>query len=302
MTEQELALVDVGRRLRRLGYRFMTITPASHARVNARADSVVARTLADVFGWSRPFAKELLPVELFEALSRAKAVEPVGEKYRSKVRFSSLGDQLFVHSAFPTTEADSVFFGPDTYRYAQLLGRVPGRFARAVDIGAGSGAGLLSIAERCEQLIFADINDRALSFTRVNSELCAVSAQCVHSDVLGSVDGDFDLIVSNPPYLVDGQARAYRHGGERGIELPLRIVTESISRLRPGGTLCVYTGTPVVAGEDLFRARVLPAVAALDVRYEELDVDVFGEELDEPAYADVDRIALVSLIATRRSR
>lgn len=271
--------------------------------MNARPEGARAKSLRDVFGWSRPFEKSLLPERAFGWLREADALEPAGELYRSRVRFSSLDGKLFVHSAFPTTEEDSVFFGPDTYRYAQLLKRLPGPFGRAVDIGAGTGAGLLSIADRCGELVFADINQRALRFAAINAELNGTRAQHVRSDVLASVGGTFDLIISNPPYLVDPKARAYRHGGERGIELPARIVAESITRLERGGTLCVYTGTPVVNGEDLFRARVLPLFGAdfEDVRYEELDVDVFGEELSEPAYSDVDRIALVSLIATRRS-
>lgn len=297
----EHALLFVGRWLLAQGYGFTTITPASHARVNARPTAKFARDLRDVFGWSRPFERTLLPKEVFDALVEAGAAVEQNGALRSAVRYSSLGDNLFVHSAYPTTEADAVFFGPDTYRYAQSLSRLPGRFGRAIDIGAGSGAGLLSMADRCENITCADINGRALSFARVNATLCGVRAQVVHSDVLRGVEGDFDLIVSNPPYLVDCKARAYRHGGDRGIELPARIVEEGLGRLRVGGTLCVYTGTPVVGGEDLFRTRTARMLTGFDVRYEALDVDVFGEELDEPAYADVDRIALVSLTATRRS-
>jgi hypothetical protein len=36
------------------------------------------------------------------------------------------------------------------------------------------------------------------------------------------------------------------------------------------------------------------------MRYREIDPDVFGEELDDPAYRDVDRIALVAVVLTRR--
>ena len=46
---------------------------------------------------------------------------------RSKVRFSSLGGSLYVHSAFPTSAAEAVFFGPDTYRFAALIARTLAR-------------------------------------------------------------------------------------------------------------------------------------------------------------------------------
>jgi hypothetical protein len=60
----------------------------------------------------------------------------------------------------------------------------------------------------------------------------------------------------------------------------------------------MYTGTAVVAGRDVFleHAKEILSRAGLRFRYEEIDPDVFGEELDEPAYADVERIAAVGLV------
>ncbi|HEX7420567.1 MAG TPA: SAM-dependent methyltransferase, partial [Thermoanaerobaculia bacterium] len=60
--------VELGRLLQEAGYRFTTITPESHARVNRRAGSERARTLRDVFGWSRPFEASLLPQEMLQLL------------------------------------------------------------------------------------------------------------------------------------------------------------------------------------------------------------------------------------------
>ena len=69
----------------------------------------------------------------------------------------------------------------------------------------------------------------------------------------------------------------------------------------PGGTLIVYTGAAIVAGNDTFAHAVLPALGGRDVtfRYEELDPDVFGEELDQPGYEDVERISAVGLLVQR---
>ena len=115
------ALVAVGAFLRQAGYHFVTPTPLTHSRVNARRGNARARSLRDVFGWSRPFEASLLPGNLLDALRDAKALVREGSLCRSAVRFSSLGPDLFVHSAYPTTAPDAVFFGPDTYRFASLL-------------------------------------------------------------------------------------------------------------------------------------------------------------------------------------
>jgi hypothetical protein len=112
------ALLRLGRTLKDQGYRFTTVTPATHARVNRRPANATARDLRDVFGWSRPFRASVLPGDMLSWLTRAGAAERCGELWRSRVRFSSYDDELFVHSAFPTDRADSVFLGPDTYRMA----------------------------------------------------------------------------------------------------------------------------------------------------------------------------------------
>jgi methylase of polypeptide subunit release factors len=281
------------------GYQFTAITPASHERVLARDPDREARDLRDVFGWSRPFSRSLIGDELAGLLQEAGALrEAGGGRHRSAVRFASLGGRLHVHSAFPTTEADAVFFGPDTYRFAALLARrVRPRARRLLDVGAGSGAGGLMLHGQLEELVLADLNPRALQLARVNAQLAgARGVTFVASDLYAAVEGSFDAIVANPPYLVDAARRAYRHGGgSRGTDLAVRIVSEGLGRLRPGGQLVLYTATPIVDGQDLLREALGPILREHAHHYEELDPDVFGEELAGPAYADVDRLSLVGL-------
>ncbi|WP_263144977.1 class I SAM-dependent methyltransferase [Pseudomonas sp. RIT-PI-AD] len=300
------ALLRLGRLLQARDYRFVTVTPATHARVNARPENRMARGLADVFGWSRPFRREVLDAEVFAALEAADALEAHGDGWRSRVRWSSLDDGLLVHSRYPTDATDAVFFGPDTYRFVQAIDRhlegvVPGSIRRAADIGCGAGPGALRVARACPQaeVLALDINPRALALTRVNAALAgAERLSARHSDLLKDVEGDFDLIVSNPPYLLDPGERAYRHGGGGlGLGLSLAIVDAALERLAPGGALLLYTGVAMVEGRDPFLGRLRQRLADSPVNwhYREMDPDVFGEELLEPAYAGADRIAAVVL-------
>ncbi|MDB4991177.1 MAG: SAM-dependent methyltransferase [Myxococcaceae bacterium] len=295
-------MVELGRQLARAGYHFVTPTPETHRRVFARR--VTARDLRDVFGWSRSFARELLGAELFALLVRAGAVREQAGSYVSTVRFSSLGEQLYAHSAYPTVQSDAVFFGPDTYRFCAFLERLAPRAERVVDIGCGSGAGGLVAARAAsaKRLTLVDINARALALSEVNTCLSGRSdaTEVLHSDVLRDVRGEVDLIVANPPYMRDQAARAYRDGGGAfGEALSVRIVREALDRLAPGGTLLLYTGAAVVAGEDVFFSAVREYVEHLEHHYEELDPDVFGEELDRPGYENVERIAAVGLRVTK---
>jgi len=308
-TSQDRALLQLAETLRERGYHFITPTPLTHERVNARADNALAKDLTGVFGWSRPFPHELLPSSIFSLMDQAGVLAPCDSRWRSRVRLSSLDGQLFVHSAFPTDAPDAVFFGPDTYRFANAiqahLNCHPGSIERVVDIGCGSGAGaiLTALARPQAEVLAVDINPQALRLTRINAALAgADNLQARHSDLLNDVSGEFDLILANPPYLIDPHERAYRHGGgPLGAGLSLAIVDSALQRLAPCGTLLLYTGVAMHGNADPFRREIEQRLEGRDLNwtYREVDPDVFGEELLDGAYTECDRIAAVVLEVTR---
>lgn len=304
------ALIALGRRLLDLGYSFTTITPESHARINHRPGAERARTLRDIFGWSRPFHRGVLTSDLLNLLSAGGALVEERGQMRSTVRFSTARTAsrparpaIFLHSAFPTLDAHSVFFGPDTYRYLSVLRRLQPSARRAVDVGCGSGAGGLAIASQCGEVVLADINPLALRYARINAAINeAENAVVADSDVLGSVAGPIDLVISNPPYLVDDLARTYRDGGGTfGEALSVRILREAALKLTPGGRIILYTASAIVEGQDTFLESIATMLDSFgSFEYDEIDPDVFGEELQRPAYREVDRLAVVALDAIRR--
>jgi methylase of polypeptide subunit release factors len=310
------ALAALGRHLLGQGYRFTTVTPATHRRVNRRPENAWARELRGVLGWSRPYREGVLPEEIEARLLEAGLREDVEQDgiagWRARVRASTIGRQLYFHSAWPTDDDDAVFFGPDTYRYVAALRRAlaskllrrPVR--RAVDIGCGAGPGAIELALCCPDATVygADINEDALALTEVNAELngAARLIPC-RSNLLDGVDGHFDLAMSNPPYIVDQDELPYRHGGgEHGAALSIQIVKTGLARLHPGGSLLLYTGVAIVDGADRFLAAIRPLLDAAceEWRYEELDPDIFGSQLDCEGYEQVERIAAVWLHAVKR--
>lgn len=303
-TDQRQALVALGIALRTRGYHFITVTPATHARVLARRVDPQAASLRDIFGWSRPFTEEAIDAELLALMHVAGVVEQQHDLLRSRVRMSTLAGEWLFHSAYPTSENDAVFFGPDTHRFIRTLqqaGAPAHAPLRVADLGCGSGAAAIVLARRYPQaeVTAVDINHRALALAGVNIELAALdNARCVYSNLLQQLEGEFDLIVANPPYLLDPAERAYRHGGGfLGSGLSLRIVREAVARLAPGGMLWLYTGVAMTNGEDPFRHQAADLLGHPGLRwtYEEVDPDVFGEELDTPAYAGAERLAVVWL-------
>ncbi len=299
------------------GYRFTTPTPATHHRFLANRGRDTAASLRDIFGWNLPFAGNMISPALHAAMQRAGVLAASGELFRSSVRIATLDDLLLLHSAYPTTQEDAVFFGPDTYRFARFIGQAlprpaaPSRALRILDVGCGSGAGGLVAARALHsrhrhlatpEVVMNDINPKALQFAAINAARAGVDITLAGGDALAATRGQFDLIVSNPPYMQDTQKRAYRDGGAGlGRALSVRIADEALQRLAPGGTLLLYTGVAMTDAQDPFLTALRPLLDASRCRwsYEEIDPDVFGEELERPDYAQVERIAAVGLVASR---
>jgi methylase of polypeptide subunit release factors len=325
----QAALLALGKFLQQQDYRHVCTTPATHQRLLQRRAGQSSTNLADAFGWNLPFSAELLPAALSASLRSTGAVSKHEELLLSNVRFSTLqlgeASGLFCHSAFPTQQTDAVFFGPDSYRFAAAIGRALADplstmkpRTRAVELCAGAGPGAWAIAQCLHpaplaELLLADLNPKALACAAVNFQLNARPAgaaapetalRFAQGDLFGDASGSVDVIVANPPYLLDAARRTYRHGGETlGTDLAVRIVKESLPRLTATGCLVLYTGAPMVRGRDVLRQALQPLLqqAGFSSTYEEIDPDVFGEELEQPAYAQVERIAAVSVVVRRSS-
>lgn len=312
-------LLALGRLLAGAGYRHTAISAASHQHVVRRQGAAEqpplkggAAALKHVFGLSGRFSADDLDPAVWGAMNGAAIVRRDGSGWRSKLRVATLGSDdglLFFHSAWPTVEDDAVFFDPDTYRFLRALrpALLQGPVRRAIDIGCGAGAGAVLIARHwpAAEVLAVDLNVKALTLTAVNADLAgAHRVRPVRSDILDRVEGDFDLIVAHPPYLLDPCGRPLRHGGGvHGEQRSFDIVSAAIGRLAPGGRLLLYTGVAMVDGVDPLLSR-LPALlgssgSALQWRYEEIDPDIHGDELLEAGYEQTERIAAVWLEVQR---
>lgn len=304
----EKAALALLRALDELNFAFVTVTPETHKRVIARPDKKRARDLRDVFGWSLPFDRDVLPGKLFTALLMADLLERRGGSWKSMVRVSRIDGRLFLHSAFPTDEADSVFLGPDSMRFAAFLhAELEGaaKVRRLVDIGAGAGVGGIVAAGLAPDaaIELVDLNEKALGFARINAAHSGVEAAVYVSDGVEAVEPGFDLAIANPPFIIDEDGPAYRAGGGmKGAETSLDWALGAAEKLAPDGRLLLYTGSAIVDGRDALREGLEEAMAAhgCSVAYREIDPDIFGEELDKPAYAEVERIAAVGAVVVKR--
>ncbi|HET8693331.1 MAG TPA: HemK/PrmC family methyltransferase, partial [Aquabacterium sp.] len=123
-----------------------------------------------------------------------------------------------------------------------------------LDLGTGSGAIALAIAHQrpLASVTAVDASAAALETARLNAERLGVSVRFYLGSWLAPVGSDrFDLIVSNPPYIAEGDAHlpALKHepitaltSGPDGLDDIRHIVTQAKTHLRPGGWLLLEHG------------------------------------------------------------
>lgn len=306
LVSDDAALLELLHFLRRHDYRHTAVTPRTHAAVQSRPFAR-SPSLVDIFGWNRPFVRGDLDPLLYSLLERANAIEThESGRLLSGVRVASLDDNLFIHSHFPTDQVDDVFFGPDTYRFVRFIDQHIADVTDAkliVDMGAGSGAGAIATACRLKnpKILLIDVNAKALRYAKINAAAAGLTVEAAQSD---RVPGNFDLLIGNAPYLMDERGRSYRDGGDLlGGAVSLDWVRQSLAKLRPARVILLYTAAAYVGG----RAPLLIAIeeecraARASLVVDEIDPDVFGEQLFEPGYEEVERLAAVGIkIATKR--
>jgi methylase of polypeptide subunit release factors len=134
-------------------------------------------------------------------------------------------------------QADHVVgIGPATRTVAALTVRRPVK--RALDIGTGCGAQALLAARHAEAVVATDVNERALELARLNARLNGLdNIELRAGSLFDPVAGErFDLIVSNPPFVISPDSElVFRDGGHARDELSRAVVHGLAEHLADGG-------------------------------------------------------------------
>ena len=127
-----------------------------------------------------------------------------------------------------------------------------GHVGRTLDLGAGSGIQALLADDHSDLVVATDANPRAAAYTRLSAALGGRDVEARVGDLLDPVAGEtYDLVVSNPPFVIGPGARyTYRDAGMDGDELCRRLVAELPGVLAPGGHAVLLANWLHVEGED----------------------------------------------------
>ncbi len=109
---------------------------------------------------------------------------------------------------------------------------------RVLDLGTGSGVQALLTAAHCDSVLATDRNPRAVAFAAYNARLNGrENIEVREGDLFAPARGEtFDLIVSNPPFVISPERRyMFRDGGRPGDDLLRTLLQEAPRHLREGG-------------------------------------------------------------------
>lgn len=135
-----------------------------------------------------------------------------------------------------------------------------------LDVATGSGAVALALADELPDatIVAADVSERALEIARKNVEHLNMGDRVTikRSDLLDEVDGTFDLITANLPYVTAAEYETLEPeitefepklalvGGDDGLELVRRLAAQAPAALKPGGMLALEIGSEQAAATE----------------------------------------------------
>ena len=167
-----------------------------------------------------------------------------------------LGVVSFHHRDFKS-DARALIPRPETEELAEwILSMSMGDDLKVLDMGCGSGVlGLTLAAERPSwHVTLADVSEDALALAEENAAALGIgNARFLRSDLFSAVEGEFDGIVANLPYVPESErpslSREVMHdpalalfGGADGLDVIRRFIPEAFRRLKPGGWMVLEIG------------------------------------------------------------
>lgn len=121
----------------------------------------------------------------------------------------------------------------------------PGEVVSIVDLGCGSGAIGLALKDRLKRkasVTLVDISDDALEVARENARRLNLFVEFIKSDMLDQVNGTFDVIISNPPYIREeeeieeivknNEPHLALYGGQDGLDCYRKILSTCRKNLK----------------------------------------------------------------------
>jgi hypothetical protein len=181
-------------------------------------------------------ATRLLPELDLEGLAASGLVALEGDRVRGLLRIDEYAGLLVACDRDPARPDHVMGVSASTTLTIAHTPRV--QIGAALDVGTGSGVQALLAARHTDRVVATDVSPRALWMTRLNAQLNGIeNVETREGSFLEPVAGErFDLVISNPPYIISTDTSfAYRDGGLEGDSLCRSMLADLPGLLEPGG-------------------------------------------------------------------
>lgn len=199
---------------------------------------------------------DVLPESFLELCTRAELLEQAGDRIRATVVIVAIADLLIASDAYHVLGSDRAgeFVLPASTHSAGFLRKLTLRdsFATMLDLGCGSGIHALFAARHCDKVTAADISATAIAYTAFNARLNNIdNIECVEGSFFEPVAGrSFDLIVSNPPFVLGpDDAFVYRDSQLELDQTCRELVADAPAFLNENGYLQMLCETVEIENE-----------------------------------------------------
>lgn len=160
-----------------------------------------------------------------------------------------------------------------------------GKHLNILDVCTGSGCILLSLLSNLENAVGTgvDLSEKALNVARINGRNLGIQAEWIHSNLFDKVQGKYDMIVSNPPYIKTSvieelmdevklhEPRMALDGREDGLYFYREVIRQAEEYLNQGGILAFEIGydqgesvSRLMREQGYSQVQVIPDLAGLD--------------------------------------
>ena len=224
--------------------------------------------LARIFLLGQPVAAdsaaEALAPATVDELAEAGWLVREGGAVRCPLRITPHEGVLLVHDPLEVKSSNAdVVLGRSSAANTLAALTPRERVGTALDVGTGCGIQALQAAEHADRVVATDVNPRALELTALGAALSGIgNIELRAGSWFEPVAGEqFDLIVSNPPFVISPENDfVYRDGSGGRDEVSELVVTEAAAHLAPGGIAQVLVNWV----EDPFSSWIAPVQRWLD--------------------------------------
>ncbi|MGA8726225.1 MAG: methyltransferase [Acidimicrobiales bacterium] len=222
---------------------------------------------------ARAFAERIRPAKVAE-LEAGGLLERSGTEVVSKFGIERWGGVAVLHDWPEWRDAAGYVMGLTNSGRSLAWFSPRVRTGRVLDLGTGCGVQAVCAASHAETVVAVDVNPRAVVMTEASAALCGTDrVEAREGSWFEPVEGEsFDLVVTNPPFVISPENRlVYRDGGRQADELCGALLADLPEVMALGGRAVMLVEWARRSGEEWSTTPLKwlapPATDGIVVRY-----------------------------------